>query len=90
MHGNIIGYSDWPINQAGPTFHYAIHAQVPHAHCVMHVHTIATQAVCCLEDGLSFSNFYAALNFNPKFGGGQDAFDALQRVVDRIDPSYRG
>jgi ribulose-5-phosphate 4-epimerase/fuculose-1-phosphate aldolase len=31
-----------------------------------------------------------SLNFNPKFGGGQDAFDALQRIVDRIDPSYRG
>jgi hypothetical protein len=30
-----------------------------------------------------------SLNFNPKFGGGQDAFDALQRVVDRIDPTYR-
>ena len=30
-----------------------------------------------------------SLNFNPKFGGGQDAFDALQRIVDRIDPSYR-
>jgi hypothetical protein len=30
-----------------------------------------------------------SLNFNPKFGGGQDAFDALQRVVDRLDPTYR-
>jgi hypothetical protein len=30
-----------------------------------------------------------SLNFNPKFGGGQDAFDALQRIVDRIDPGYR-
>ena len=177
--GNIIGHSDWPINPAGFTFHGAIHEQVPEAHCVMHVHTTATQAVCCLEDGLEFSNFYAAqlygkiayhdfegitvhldegqrilasagnkpvlllrnhgpvvlgfnlanalalmwlvnracevqlasqsmgttrvipvhvlegcvrdsLNFNPKFGGGQDAFDALQRIVDRIDPGYRG
>jgi hypothetical protein len=31
-----------------------------------------------------------SLNFDPKFGGGQDAFDALQRIVDRVDPSYRG
>jgi ribulose-5-phosphate 4-epimerase/fuculose-1-phosphate aldolase len=143
------------------------------------VHTTATQAVCCLKEGLSFTNFYAAqlygkiayhdfegitvhldeglrildssqgmpvlllrshgpvtigfnlanafslmwlinracevqlasqsmgevlsipvpvlekcvrdsLNFDPKFGGGQDAFDALQRIVDRTDPSYRG
>ena len=59
-HGQIVGHSDWPINPAGMTFHRAIHAQIPNGHCVMHMHTTATQAVCCLEDGLSFSNFYAA------------------------------
>jgi ribulose-5-phosphate 4-epimerase/fuculose-1-phosphate aldolase len=176
--GNIIGHSDWPINPAGFTFHGAIHAVLPDAHCVMHVHTTPTMAVCCLEEGLSFTNFYAAqlfgkvayhdfegitvhleegrriltsasgrpvlllrnhgpvtigfnlpsafslmwlvnracevqlasqsmgplraipepvlegcvrdsLNFNAKFGGGQDGFDAMQRLVDRVDPSYR-
>ena len=30
-----------------------------------------------------------SLNFNPAFGAGQDAFDAMQRVVDAADPSYR-
>lgn len=30
-----------------------------------------------------------SLNFDPKFGAGEDAFAALQRVVDRIDASYR-
>lgn len=30
------------------------------------------------------------LNFNPQFGAGQDVFDAMQRLVDRADPSYRG
>jgi len=30
-----------------------------------------------------------SLQFNPKFGGGQNAFDALIRIVDRIDPGYR-
>ena len=176
--GNTVGHSAWPINPAGFTFHGAIHETLADAHCVMHVHTTATMAVCCLEDGLSFTNFYAAqlhgkvayhdfegitvhldegrrilasaagkpvlllrnhgpvvigfslanafglmwlltracevqlasqamgrlrpiapavlaacvrdsLNFNPKFGAGQDAFDALQRLVDRDDPSYR-
>jgi ribulose-5-phosphate 4-epimerase/fuculose-1-phosphate aldolase len=58
--GEIVGHSDWPINPAGYTFHSAIHAHRPDAHCVMHVHTTATQAVCCLAGGLSFSNFYAA------------------------------
>jgi len=179
LDGNIVGASDWPINPAGITFHGAIHATLPDAHCVMHLHTTATQAVCCLKDGLSFTNFYAAqlygkvayhdfegitvhaeegsrilrsaqgkpvlllrnhgpvtigfslpqalslmwlvnraceiqlasssmgellpipaavlekcvadsLNFNPAYGAGQDSFDALQRIVDRIDPSYRG
>jgi ribulose-5-phosphate 4-epimerase/fuculose-1-phosphate aldolase len=206
VRGNIVGASDWPINPAGFTFHGAIHETLPEAHCVMHVHTTPTMAVCCLEDGLSFTNFYAAqlhgkvayhdfegitvhldegrrildsaganagplpsspaplggraqgtepqglqgfkpvlllrnhgpvvigfslanafglmwllqracevqvvsqplgrlraiptpvlegcvrdsLNFNPKFGAGQDVFEAMQRLVDRVDPSYRG
>ncbi len=178
VNGSIVGHSDWPINPAGFTFHGAIHATLPNAHCVMHVHTTPTLAVCCLEEGLSFTNFYAAqlwgkvayhdfegitvhldeghrilasagnkpvlllrnhgpvvvghtlaqalslmwlvnracevqlasqalgklraipvpvlegcvrdsLNFNPQFGAGEDAFAALQRLVDRIDPSYR-
>jgi hypothetical protein len=33
---------------------------LPDAHCVMHVHTTPTMAVCCLDEGLSFTNFYAA------------------------------
>jgi ribulose-5-phosphate 4-epimerase/fuculose-1-phosphate aldolase len=176
--GQVVGASRWPINPAGFTFHGAIHATQPQAHCVMHVHTTATMAVCCLQEGLSFSNFYAAqlygkvayhpfegitvhadegarilasaagksvlllrnhgpvvightlaqafalmwtvqracevqlastsmgavlsipepvlqacvrdsLQFDPRFGAGQDSFDALQRLVDAADPSYR-
>lgn len=30
-----------------------------------------------------------SLNLDPRHGAGQDAFDALQRIVDRIDPGYR-
>ena len=60
IDGRIVGHSDWPINPAGFTFHGAIHAALPDAHCVMHVHTTPTMAVCCLEEGLSYSNFYAA------------------------------
>ncbi|MEK8051023.1 class II aldolase/adducin family protein [Ideonella sp. DXS22W] len=178
VRGNILGHSDWPINPAGFTFHGAIHQRVPDAHCVMHVHTTPTMAVCCLEEGLSWSNFYAAqlwgqvayhdfegitvhldegerilasaggkkvlllrnhgpvvmgatlaqtfnlmwlvqracevqlatmsmgrarpipvpvmegcvrdsLNFNPKFGAGEDVFAAMQRLIDRDDPGYR-
>ena len=60
VRGNIIGHSDWPINPAGFTFHGAIHERMPEAHCVMHVHTTATQVVCCLKAGLSFTTSYAA------------------------------
>ncbi len=176
--GQTLGASDWPINPAGFTFHGAIHQQLPDAHCVMHMHTTPTMAVCCLEEGLSYSNFYAAqlhgkvayhdfegitvhadegarilasaggkpvlllrnhgpvvmghtlaqafslmwllqracevqlasmsmgavrfiavpvleacvrdsLNFAPAHGAGQDAFDAMQRLVDGVDPGYR-
>jgi ribulose-5-phosphate 4-epimerase/fuculose-1-phosphate aldolase len=178
VRGQIIGTSDWPINPAGFTFHGKIHEQLPDVHCVMHMHTTPTMAVCCLDDGLSYSNFYSAqlygkvayhefegitvhaeegarilasaggkpvlllrnhgpvtmganlaqafglmwllqracevqlatlamgrpraiatpvlegcvrdsLQYNPRFGAGQDAFDALQRIVDRVDPGYR-
>lgn len=179
VRGNIVGASDWPINPAGFTFHGAIHEALPDAHCVMHVHTTPTMAVCCAEGGLEFTNFYAAqlwgqiayhdfegitvrleegqrilqsaagkpvlllrnhgpvtiapsvpgcfnlmwvlqracevqiatralgrgipiaepvleacvrdsLNFDARFGGGADSFSAMQRLVDRMDPSYRG
>ena len=178
LDGNVVGPSDWPINPAGITFHGAIHAASDSAHCVMHLHTTATQAVCCLKEGLAFTNFYAAqlygmvayhdfegitvrreegerilrsaegrpvlllrnhgpvaigrtlphafvmmwtiqracdvqlamqgrgepiaipvgvleqcvadsLQFNPDYGAGEDSFAALQRIVDRKDPSYR-
>jgi ribulose-5-phosphate 4-epimerase/fuculose-1-phosphate aldolase len=176
--GAIVGNSDWPINPAGITFHGAIHRLRPDVHCVMHVHTTPIMAVCCLDHGLAYTNFYAAqlfgklayhdfegitvhadegarilasagdspvlllrhhgpvvmgatvaqafsllwllqracevqlaamsmgamrpipepvlracvrdsLQFDPRYGAGQDAFDALQRLVDRDDPGYR-
>jgi ribulose-5-phosphate 4-epimerase/fuculose-1-phosphate aldolase len=58
--GRTVGISDWPINPAGFTFHGAIHRTLPDAHCVIHVHTTPTMAVCCLDEGLAFTNFYAA------------------------------
>ncbi|WAB99762.1 class II aldolase/adducin family protein [Pseudomonas putida] len=64
IEGNIIGHSDWPINPAGFTFHSVIHKEVPDAHCVMHIHTTPTMAVCCSEKGLEFTNFYAAMLYN--------------------------
>jgi hypothetical protein len=30
-----------------------------------------------------------SLQSDPRFGAGQDVFDALTRAIDRIDPSYK-
>jgi len=30
-----------------------------------------------------------SLNFDPKYGAGEDAFAAMMRIVERKDPSYR-
>lgn len=83
IEGKVIGHSDWPINPAGFTFHSAIHARVPDGHCVMHVHSTATQAVCCLAEGLSFSNFYAAQLY------GKIAYHPFEGITVHLDEGER-
>jgi len=83
VNGKILGHSDWPINPAGFTFHGAIHATLPDAHCVMHVHTTPTMAVCCLEEGLSFTNFYAAQLW------GQVAYHDFEGITVHLDEGQR-
>ena len=83
LQGQPVGHSDWPINPAGFTFHGAIHQHVAHAHCVMHVHTTPTMAVCCLEDGLSYSNFYAAQLW------GQVAYHEFEGITVHLDEGER-
>ncbi|MDE2417973.1 MAG: class II aldolase/adducin family protein [Burkholderiales bacterium] len=83
ISGNLIGHSDWPINPAGFTFHSAIHATLPDAHCVMHLHTTPTMAVCCLQEGLSYTNFYAAQLY------GQVAYHAFEGITVRLDEGQR-
>jgi len=81
--GAIVGSSDWPINPAGITFHGAIHQLRPDVHCVMHVHTTPTMAVCCLEGGLSFTNFYAAQLF------GKLAYHDFEGITVHADEGAR-
>ncbi len=83
LQGQPVGHSDWPINPAGFTFHGAIHQHVANAHCVMHIHTTPTMAVCCLEDGLSFSNFYAAQLW------GQVAYHEFEGITVHLDEGAR-
>lgn len=83
LQGQIVGHSDWPINPAGFTFHGAIHATLPEVHCVMHVHTTPTLAVCCTEAGLSFTNFYAAQLY------GQVAYHDFEGITVHLDEGQR-
>lgn len=83
IHGNIVGHSDWPINPAGFTFHGKIHEKVPEGHCVIHVHTTPTLAVCCLKDGLSYSNFYSAQLY------GQVAYHEFEGITVHRDEGDR-
>src|ERR671919_847905 len=61
IEGNPVRETTWPVNRAGFVIHSAIHAAIPHAHCVMHTHTTTGIAVACLEEGLSPHNFYGAM-----------------------------
>ena len=61
IEGNPVRETQWPVNRAGFVIHSAIHAAIPHAHCVMHTHTTTGLAVACLEEGLSPHNFYGAM-----------------------------
>jgi len=60
VDGNAVRESPYPVNRAGFVIHSAIHANVEHAHCVMHTHTTTGMAVASLKEGLSPTNFYAA------------------------------
>ncbi len=64
LDGNTVGDSTWPVNPAGFVIHSAIHENLPDAHCVMHIHTTAGSAVAGKADGLTWTNFYAALIYN--------------------------
>ncbi len=83
VRGNIVGNSEWPINPAGFTFHGAIHEGVPGAHCVMHIHTTATMAVCCAEEGLLYTNFYAAQLW------GKVAYHEFEGITVHVDEGQR-
>jgi ribulose-5-phosphate 4-epimerase/fuculose-1-phosphate aldolase len=60
LDGKIVGHSDYPVNPAGFVIHSALHAAVPHAHCIMHTHTTSGMAVASSRRGLAPTNRYAA------------------------------
>ena len=50
--GNLFSDSEYPINPAGFIIHSAVHMGNPTAHCVMHTHTRAGNAVAMQSEGL--------------------------------------
>ena len=58
--------------------------------CEVQVASAAMGLLRAIADPVLAGCMRDSLNFDKRFGAGQDAFDAMQRVVDAIDPSYRG
>ncbi|NKB56993.1 MAG: class II aldolase/adducin family protein [Alphaproteobacteria bacterium] len=52
IDGNIVGPSNYPVNEAGFVIHSAVHAGRDDLHCVFHIHTTAGMAVAAQQDGL--------------------------------------
>jgi ribulose-5-phosphate 4-epimerase/fuculose-1-phosphate aldolase len=57
--------------------------------CEIQVATHAIGKALPISDEVAQRCSDASLQFNPRFGGGQDVFNALVRQVDRIDTSYK-
>ncbi len=76
------------INKAGFVIHSAIHMGHPKAHCVMHLHSIAGQAVACAEGGLlpmtqtSMIASYGGVAYHDFEGIAQDDSERDRLVAD--------
>ncbi|MEO8279160.1 MAG: class II aldolase/adducin family protein [Ideonella sp.] len=76
------------INKAGFVIHSAIHMGHPKAHCVMHLHSIAGQAVACAESGLlpitqtSMIASYGGVAYHDFEGIAQDDSERDRLVAD--------
>ncbi|MFO1314397.1 MAG: class II aldolase/adducin family protein [Burkholderiales bacterium] len=57
--------------------------------CEIQVATLAMGRPRPISDEVQRRCTADSLQFDPRFGAGQDMFDALTRLVDRRDPSYR-
>jgi len=57
--------------------------------CEIQLATLSMGRPRVLSDDIARKCTADSLQFDPKFGAGQNVFDALTRMVDRIDPGYR-
>ena len=81
--GNKLTDSPYPVNLAGFTQHAVFHAQLPHAHAIVHTHTPDTMAVCATEGGLQPTNFYSC------FFEGLTAYHDFEGITVRSEEGER-
>jgi ribulose-5-phosphate 4-epimerase/fuculose-1-phosphate aldolase len=73
----------WHVNKAGFVQHSLFHKNLPDAHAIIHTHTTATMAVCCLEGGLRPMNFYSG------FLAGRVGYHDFEGITVREDEGER-
>jgi ribulose-5-phosphate 4-epimerase/fuculose-1-phosphate aldolase len=57
--------------------------------CEIQLATLSMGKPLLVSDEIQRKCTADSLQFNARFGAGQDVFDALTRQIDRVDPSYR-
>jgi ribulose-5-phosphate 4-epimerase/fuculose-1-phosphate aldolase len=57
--------------------------------CEIQLASTAMGQVLEIPEDIQRKSTRDSLQFSARFGAGQDVFDALTRVIDRIDPSYK-
>ncbi len=57
--------------------------------CEIQLATLSMGPALMIDESIQMKCTRDSLQFNAKFGAGQDMFDAMLRRVDRIDSSYR-
>jgi ribulose-5-phosphate 4-epimerase/fuculose-1-phosphate aldolase len=57
--------------------------------CEIQLASTSMGPVIALSEDIQRKCTRDSLQFSARFGAGQDVFDALTRIVDRIDPSYK-
>jgi ribulose-5-phosphate 4-epimerase/fuculose-1-phosphate aldolase len=57
--------------------------------CQLQVAALAMGPVIVPDESIQAKCARDSLQLDPNYGGGQDVVDALTRLVDRVDPTYR-
>jgi ribulose-5-phosphate 4-epimerase/fuculose-1-phosphate aldolase len=57
--------------------------------CEIQLASMSMGSMIALSEDIQRKCTRDSLQFSARFGAGQDVFDALTRIVDRIDPSYK-